>query len=99
MRVTGQSDEGDCAEDDDWADEVDGSVSALAADGSSLTVAPDDGRAATTIPVDDASLLEGIELGDDVAVTLDEDGRALDVELLGWSDDPGDPGDDDGGDE
>lgn len=93
LRVTGQSDEGACAE-DKWADEVDGTVTALAADGSSLTVAPDDGSAATTIPVDDASLLDGIEVGDDVAVTLDEDGTAIDVELLDWSEDPGDEGGD-----
>lgn len=93
LRVTGQSDEGACAE-DDWADEIDGTVTALAGDGSSLTVAPDDGSAATTIPVDDASLLDGIEVGDDVAVTLDEDGMAIDVELLDWSEDPGDEGGD-----
>ncbi|HKG39868.1 MAG TPA: hypothetical protein VKB25_12840 [Conexibacter sp.] len=90
----GASDEGDCAE-DDWADEVDGAVTALAGDASSLTVAPDDGSAATTIPVGDASLLEGIEVGDDVVVMLDEDGTAIDVELLDWSEDPGDDGDDD----
>ncbi|MFL5816061.1 MAG: hypothetical protein ACJ76L_00515 [Conexibacter sp.] len=93
LRVAGQSDEGDCAE-DDWADEVDGTVTALAADGSSLTVAPDDGGDATTIQVDDASLLDGIEVGDDVAVMLDEDGTAIDVELLDLSEDPGDEGGD-----
>jgi hypothetical protein len=93
LRITGQSDEGDCAN-DEWDDEVDGTVTALAASGSSLTVAPDDGSAATTIPVDDASLLDGIEVGDDVAVTLDEDGTAIDVELLDWSEDPGDEGGD-----
>lgn len=94
LRVTGQGDEGDCAEEES-ADEIDGTVTALAADGSSLTVAPDDDSAATTIPVDDAGLLDGIEVGDDVAVTLDEDGTAIDVELLDWSEGPGD----DGGDE
>ncbi|HEV7774848.1 MAG TPA: hypothetical protein VGO48_16320 [Conexibacter sp.] len=93
LRVTDQSDEGDCAE-EEWADEVDGTVTALAADGSSLTVAPDDGTAATMIPVDDASLLDGIEVGDGVAVTLDEDGTAIDVELLDWSEEPGDEGGD-----
>lgn len=93
LHVTGQSEEGDCAE-DDWADEVDGTVTALAADSSSLTVAPDDDSGATTIPVDDASLLDGIEVGDDVAVMLDEDGTAIDVELLNWSEDPGDEGGD-----
>jgi hypothetical protein len=93
LSVTGQSDEGDCAE-DDWSDEVDGTVTALAPDGSSLTLAPDDGSQTTTIPVDDASLLEGIEVGDDVAVTLDEDGTAVDVELLDFSEDPGDGGGD-----
>lgn len=93
LRVTGQSDTGACAEDSS-ADEVDGTVTALAADGSSVTVAPDDGSAATTIPVDDASLLDGIAVGDDVAVTLDQDGTAIDVELLDWSEDPGDGGGD-----
>ena len=98
LRVTGSSDEGDCA-DDDWADEVDGTVTALAGDGSSLTLAPDDGSAGATYPVDDPSLLDGIEVGDDVAVTLDEDGTAIDVELLDFSEDPDPPapGDDDGG--
>jgi hypothetical protein len=91
LQVTGQSDEGDCAAEDDSADEVDGTVTALAGDGSSLTVAPDDGSNATTIPVDDPSLLDEIAVGDDVAVTLDEDGTAIDVELLDWSEDPGPP--------
>lgn len=95
LRVTGQSDEGDCAE-DDWADEVDGTVTALAADGSSLTLAPDDGTAAATYAVEDPSLLDGIAVGDEVAVTLAEDGTAIDVELLDFFDDSG-PGDDDGG--
>jgi hypothetical protein len=93
LRVTGQSDTGDCA-DDGSADEVDGTVTALAADGSSIALAPDDGSAATTISVDDPSLLDGIAVGDDVAVTLDQDGTAIDVELLDWSDDPGDGGGD-----
>jgi hypothetical protein len=97
LLVTGQSDEGDCAEDDwaedDWAGEVDGTVTALAADGSSLTVAPDDGSETATIPVDDASLLDGIEVGDEVAVILGEDGTAIDVELLDWPEDSGDEGD------
>jgi hypothetical protein len=88
LRVTGQSDTGACAQDSS-ADEVDGTVTALAPDGSSLTVAPDDGSNATTIAVDDPSLLDGIAVGDDVAVTLDQDGTATDVELLDWSEDPG----------
>jgi hypothetical protein len=102
LQVTGHSQDGDCA--DNAADEVDGTVTALAGDGSSLTVAPDDGGAATAISVDDPSLLDGIAVGDDVAVTLDADGTAVDVELLDGSQDPGpdpDPGDgggDDGGD-
>jgi hypothetical protein len=103
-------DDGDCGEDeyageDEWCSEasgdgveVDGAVTALAVDGSSLSVAPDGGGAEATFPVADPGLLEGIEVGDDVAVTLDEDGLAIDVELLDWVDDPGDgdPGDDDG---
>jgi hypothetical protein len=93
LNVTGQSEEGDCAE-GDFFDEIDGTVAALAADGSSLTLVPDDDRQTTTYPVDDPSLLSGVEVGDDVAVTLDEDGTAIDVEVLGWSEDPGDDGDD-----
>lgn len=95
LHVTGASNEGDCAG-DDWADEVDGTVTALAPDASSLTIAPEDGTDPVTYPVEDPSLLDGIELGDDVAVTLDENGTAVDVELLDWSEDPGDDG---GGDE
>jgi hypothetical protein len=93
LRVTGQSDEGECAE-DERADEVDGTVTALAGDGSSLTLAPDDGGDAATYPVEDASLLDGIEVGDEVAVTLGEDGTATDVEPLGGDEDPGDEGGD-----
>jgi len=92
LRVTGQSSQGDCADSSD-ATEVDGVVTALAGDGSSLTVQPDDGSAVTTIPVDDPTLLDGISLGDDVAVTLDPDGTANDVELLDTSGDQGDGGD------
>jgi len=96
LQVTGQSDQGACA-DDDWADdEVDGTVTAIAPDASSLTIAPDDGGDDATYQVDDPALLDGIAVGDDVAVTLDENDVAVDVELLDWSDDPG-PGD--GGDE
>ena len=92
LRVTGQSSDGDCADSSD-ATEVDGVVTALADDGSSLTVQPDDGSAVTTIPVDDPTLLDGISLGDDVAVTLDPDGTASDVELIDTSGDQGDDGD------
>lgn len=94
LRVTGQSDEGDCAEDDEWADEVDGTITALAVDASSLTIAPDDGSDAATYPVEDASLLDGIEVGDEVAVLLDENDVAIDVELLDFFEDPGDEGGD-----
>ncbi|MGN6189012.1 MAG: hypothetical protein ACTHOE_08940 [Conexibacter sp.] len=91
-----------CADDsgDDAADEVDGTVTALAPDGSSLTIAPDDGSAEATYQVDDPSLLDGIAVGDDVAVSLDQDGAVLDVELVDdSSQDPADPGPgDDGGD-
>jgi len=100
LRVTGSSDGGDCAEQDDWVDEVDGTVTALAGDGSSLTLALDDGSGEETYPVDDASLLDEIAIGDEVAVYLDEDGTAIDVEPLDWfDDDPGPGGDDDGEDE
>ena len=88
LRVTGQSEEGDCAERRLGRR---GRRHRHRARGRRLLA---DGRArrrqpVTTIPVDDASLLDGIEVGDDVAVTLDEDGTAIDVELLDWSDDPG----------
>jgi hypothetical protein len=92
LRVTGQSDEGDCAE-GAWFGEVEGTVTALAADGSSLTLEPGEGSRPMPIPVADPSLLDGIEVGDDVVATLGEDGTAIDVELLDWSEDPGDEGD------
>jgi hypothetical protein len=92
LRVTGLSDEGDCAE-DDWSDEVDGTVTALSDDGSSLTISLDDGGGEETYPLADPTLLDGIAVGDEVTVYLDEDGTAIDVEPLDWSDDPG-PGDD-----
>ncbi|HEX7290174.1 MAG TPA: hypothetical protein VF250_03515 [Conexibacter sp.] len=81
--------------DDGALDVVDGTVTALAADGSSLTLAPDDGDGEESYPVEDPSLLDGIAVDDEVSVTLDEDGTAIDVELLDWSDEP-DPGDDAG---
>lgn len=91
LRVTGQSTQGDCAggSGDTGGSEVDGVVTALAGDGSSLTVQPDDGSPATTIPVDDPTLLDGIQLGDDVAVSLDDTGTATDVELIDNSGDGG----------
>lgn len=95
LRVTGASDEGDCAGEDDWVDEADGTVTALADDRSSLTISLDDGSGEETYPVDDPSLLDELAVGDEVAVYLDEDGTAVDVEPLDWSEDPG-PGDDDG---
>lgn len=93
LRVTGQSTQGDCAPDDSAGSEVDGVVTALAADGSSLTLQPDDGSPVTTIPVGDPTLLDGIDVGDDVAVMLDDSGTATDVELLDLPGDPGDDGD------
>lgn len=81
VKVTGQSSDGSCA-DQQSTDEVDGVVTAIAPDGSSLTVAPDDGSAAQTIQTSDPSVLDGISVGDDVAVTLDQNGTATDVELL-----------------
>jgi hypothetical protein len=86
------------AEDDDWSDEVDGTVTALADDRSSLTIALEDGSGEATYPVDDPSLLDEIAVGDDVALYLDEDGTAIDVEPLELADDPG-PGDDNGGED
>jgi hypothetical protein len=95
LRVTGQSQDGDCA--DSQTAEVDGTVTAIAADATSLTVRPDDGSDATTIPVGDARLLDGIAVGDDVAVTIDANGKASDVQLLDEPTDPGDGGGDGGG--
>jgi hypothetical protein len=92
LTVTGSSDEGDCAE-DGWVDEIDGTVTALAPDASSLTIAPDDGSDAATYDVEDPSLLDGVELGDEVAVLLDDNGTAVDVELLDPIEDGGDGGD------
>jgi len=91
LRVTGQSSQGDCAAGSGGSggSEVDGVVTALADDGSSLTVQPDDGGPLTTIPVDDPTLLDGIQVGDDVAVSLDDSGTATDVEPLDGSGDGG----------
>lgn len=88
VKVTGQSSDGSCA-DQQSSDEVDGTVTAIAPDGSSLTVAPDDGSASQTIQTSDPSVVDGISVGDDVAVTLDQDGTATDVELLDNSGDQG----------
>lgn len=89
---------GDLGADDEWDDAVDGTVTALAGDGSSLTIALDDGGGEETYPVDDPVLLDEIAVGDEVTVYLDEDGVAVDVEPLDWAEDPG-PGEDDGGEE
>jgi hypothetical protein len=103
---TGDDDTADTGDDDTCAgdpgdesiDEVDGTVTALADDGSSLTLAPDDGSAEESYPIDDPSLLDGIAIGDEVAVSLDADGVVIDVELLDFSDDDPGAGDDGGGD-
>lgn len=91
----------DSGADGDWEDEVDGTITALADDGLSLTISLDDGSGEESYSVDDPSLLDGVAVGDDVAVYLDDDGTAVDVEVLDLSDDPGpgDDGGDDGGDE
>jgi hypothetical protein len=84
--------------DDDWSDdgeEIDGTVTAIAGDLSSITVDPGDGSDVATIPVDDPELLDGIEVGDEVAVITDADGIAMEIDLLDFAEDP-DPGDDDG---
>jgi hypothetical protein len=92
LKVTGQSDQGVCA-DQQSGDEVDGTVTALADDGSSLTVDQGDGSDPLTIPVDDPTVLDGIGVGDDVAVILDDSGTAVEVDLvaLGDDSDPTDP--------
>jgi hypothetical protein len=86
---------GDPGAEDEWADEVDGTVTALADDGSWLTIAVDDAGAEETYDVDDPSLLDGIAVGDEVVVYLDEDGIAIDVELLDFSEEDLGDGDDD----
>lgn len=91
LKVTGQNDQGACV-DQQSGDEVDGTVTALAADGSSLTVDQGDGSEPMTIPVDDPTVLDGIAVGDDVAVTLDDAGTAVEVALTA-PDDGSDPGD------
>ncbi len=80
-------------------EEVYGTVTALADDGSSLTIAPGDGSDEASYPVDDPSLLDAVAVGDEVVVTLDEDGVAIDVELLDWAEDDPGPDDDDDGDD
>src|SRR6185312_5058524 len=94
LRVTGQSSDGDCAGVTDMT-EIDGVVTAIAGDASSLTLQPDDGSPVTTVPVSDPSVVDGIQVGDDVAVTLDDTNTAVDVEPL---DDSGGGTGDDGGD-
>jgi hypothetical protein len=104
LRVTGRSDQGSCAPDQQPADgsggdEIDGVVTALAADGSSLTLTPDDGSAAATIQTSDASVLDGVNVGDDVAVMTDASGVATEVDVLDTSGEdpgPGGGGGDDG---
>lgn len=76
-------------------DEVDGVVTAIADDLSSITVDPGDGADASTITVDDPTLLDGVSVGDDVAVMTDADGIATEIDVLDFADDPG-PGDDPG---
>lgn len=92
-----QTDQTDCAPDDqaclDAADEVDGTVSAIAPDGSSITVSPDDGSADQTIPVSDPTVLDGVSVGDDVAVILDGDGTAIEVDVFDTVGDAADSGD------
>lgn len=95
LRVTGQSTQGDCAGGgSDNTTEVDGVVQSMAGDGSSITVQPDDGSPVTTIPVGDPTLLDGISVGDDVAVTLDGSNTAIDVEPIDGSGSSGDGGGD-----
>jgi len=63
-------------------DEVDGVVTDIAADSSSVTVDPGDGSDAVEIPVPDASLLSGVQIGDQVAVTTDDAGNATEIDVL-----------------
>jgi hypothetical protein len=84
LRVTGRSGDGTCAGSQaqrGGGGEVDGTVTALAPDDSSITLDPGDGTA-VTIPVPDASLLSGVNLGDQVAVTTDDAGDATGVDVL-----------------
>jgi hypothetical protein len=87
-------DQSSCGDDSTGDDEeIDGTVTAIAADLSSITLDPGDGDPLATIPVDDATLLDGVAVGDDVAVFVDADGNATEIDLFDSSDDPGDDGD------
>jgi hypothetical protein len=81
--------------DQDGSDEVDGVVTDIAADDSSITLDPGDGGDEQTIPVPDASILAGVQLGDQVAVTTDEAGNATEIDVLDST--GSDDGSDDGG--
>jgi hypothetical protein len=96
LQVTGQSDAGACAgqQGGDDGSEIDGTVTAIADDDSSLTVDQGDGSDPVTIPVGDPSLLDGVSVGDQVAVTVDADGVATEVDV---GDDSTPPGDGDAG--
>jgi hypothetical protein len=76
------SDGGQAGDQGDGGDEVDGVVTDIAADSSSITVDPGDGGDAVEIPVPDASLLSGVQVGDQVAVTTDDAGDATEIDVL-----------------
>jgi hypothetical protein len=67
---------------DQGGDEVDGVVTDIADDSSSIGVDPGDGSDPVEIPVPDASLLSGVQVGDQVAVTTDDAGNATEIDVL-----------------
>jgi hypothetical protein len=98
LRVTGQSSDGACADSGAAGSELDGVVTAIADDLSSLTVDPGDGSDPTTFPVDDPSVLDGVSVGDTVTVYADEGGTATEVDVVSDDSSGGDQGGGDGGD-
>ncbi len=109
LEVTGSSQDDSCADqqgaagDDpngdpsgdggDNPNEIDGIVTAIAPDDSSLTVDQEDGSDLVLIPVADPSELVGLRVGDDVAVIVDGNGVATEVDV---ADDSGDSPSDSG---
>lgn len=93
LKVTGQSTEGSCAPDAQGGDEIDGTVTAIAADLSSVTVDPGDGSGPQTIPVDDPTTLDGVTVGEQVAVLTDGNGVATEIDPLDGSGDQQSSGD------
>jgi hypothetical protein len=92
------SSDGGQAGDQGGGDEIDGVVTDIASDDSSIGLDPGDGSDAVEIPVPDASLLGGVNVGDQVAVTTDDAGNATEIDVLdSASSDDGSDGSSSGG--